>query len=344
MQFKGTSAEPPRLPVLMSESSAKAARASTKPDFAIVDTSASKEAIDCSKVLGHQISSFIEVKARSAEKLTSKISLLSNIIGSGTNAATDDSTQAQTSLVAPTKVLVQITDYGHDILYDRPFHLFSIGAIIYGKHLCMAYFDHLGVILSPEYNYIVNPHILIQMIIRLCCDLGAEDLGHDPAINFSSPDGYSSDVEPRYRITPRERHDDRGMALEAETFVTSNSLFVSRSILGRSTSVFSTSKVNDASVVPYILKSAWRDPESTVEKDVYKMLRDLPTPRSIASCHIIEDAQITCHGLREQMKLPKGSGRDRVLSRVYITPMGRRLSQYKTLKGFAKGLIAIVEG
>lgn len=55
----------------------------------------------------------------------------------------------------------------------------------------------------------------------------------------------------------------------------------------------------------------------------------------------------TCPQLRESLGFQVEGGEgdpDQKLHRAFITPMGRQLSQYKTLQEFGKALLAIVKG
>ncbi|GJJ15479.1 hypothetical protein Clacol_009757 [Clathrus columnatus] len=81
-------------------------------------------------------------------------------------------------------IVSQAADYARLHLTCRPFQLFSIGLLIFGKQFCVAIFDRDGVQFSPIHDLWDNLDILIRIIRRMTHEMSPVDLGQDPNVNI----------------------------------------------------------------------------------------------------------------------------------------------------------------
>ena len=281
-----------------------------------------------------QCPAFIEVKASSAQ--------------SPTGAPKGDSAYAK-------ETLVQGADYARMILASRPFQMHAYGVFICGSQLTVGLFDRSGISLSPNMD-ITKPtglRTLVHIMVRMLWEMSPVDLGLDPTVELLPGETFCQPEFPRFRVAV---NDVSGSTSCVETV--GQPLWVSYSLLGRGTSVWSALTADH---VPVILKTAWHTPGRIPEAEIYKKIAGLlkgagkPYPRGIA--RMITGGDVSHDGapvaVARLRDLSTGTDPpfphdhnivDRILHRVVLEDYGKPLWEWAGIKELGLALLDVVEG
>ncbi|KLO14792.1 hypothetical protein SCHPADRAFT_292602 [Schizopora paradoxa] len=264
------------------------------------------------------------------------------------------------------EILSQSANFARLHLSSRPFLLFSIGLLIYGKRFSVCIFDRAGVRISPEHDMFLDMEVFIRVIRSLTCVLGAQDIGQDPTARF-----VKSPREPDFYVIKPIGRDERSWRTIGPPIWSSMSLF------GRGTVVWKVAEYEEATdevVGPtMIMKTAWRsaqrNPESSLSRyvtaiarqysevsvaefvtggDVYveggsppdiPLATELSSGRETARNNSSTKTLITIPLLRRQNPSDEDSP---ILHRVILSTVGRPLWDYKDEKELARGFVAVM--
>ncbi|KAF7423942.1 hypothetical protein PC9H_009240 [Pleurotus ostreatus] len=233
------------------------------------------------------------------------------------------------------EVVCQAADYARLHLSCRPFQLFSVGLLIFGRKFMVGIFDRDGVSLSPISDFCDGGEgfkAFIKVIYRLVGPhLSDIDLGHDPTAAPLSPSAdlraalrelaISRQLSPDFPLylvlCPREHTTKvRGATLTKcvqDTWVTVGPpIWVSLSFIGRGTSIWPVIRVTMESgewtiangALVSILKNAWRNSGRTGEAFIYGSLNSPPpgVARFLQGGDVLFDVKtnipISVHNLR----------------------------------------------
>ncbi|KAF7423049.1 hypothetical protein PC9H_011213 [Pleurotus ostreatus] len=206
------------------------------------------------------------------------------------------------------EVVCQAADYARLHMSCRPFQLFSVGLLIFGRKFMVGIFDRDGVSLSPISDFCdagEGFRTFIRVIRQLVSPrLSDIDFGCDPTAQPLSPSsdlhaavrelaisrGLSPDFPPYVVLCPREYSTTvNGVTstkwLQNSWLTVGPPIWVSLSLIGRGTNIWpvvplicNSGKCSIVDGAPIsILKNAWRNSERTGEASIYGSL-DAPPP------------------------------------------------------------------
>ncbi|KAF4572390.1 hypothetical protein EYR36_006891 [Pleurotus pulmonarius] len=203
------------------------------------------------------------------------------------------------------EVVCQAADYARLHMSCRPFQLFSVGLLIFGRKFMVGIFDREGVSLSPISDFCdagEGFRTFIRVIRRLV-SLSDIELGSDPTVQPLSPSsglhaavrelaisrGLSPDFPPYVVLCPREYstmvNGVTSTKWEQNSWLTVGPpIWVSLSLIGRGTNIWpvvpltwNSGKYSIVEGAPLsILKNAWRNSERTGEASIYGSLNTPP--------------------------------------------------------------------
>ncbi|KAF4566023.1 hypothetical protein EYR40_002157 [Pleurotus pulmonarius] len=235
------------------------------------------------------------------------------------------------------EVVCQAADYARLHVSCRPFQLFSVGLLIFGRKFMVGFFDRDGVSLSPASDFCdagEGFRTFIRVIRRLVSPrLSDIELGSDPTAQPLSPSsdlhaaarelaisrGLPPDFPPYVVLCPREYSKMvRGVTSttwEQNAWLTVGPpIWVSLSLIGRGTNIWpvvplvsNSGKYAIVDGAPLsILKNAWRNSERTGEASIYGSLNAPPpgVARFLQGGDVRFDSEtdipISVHNLRRQ--------------------------------------------
>lgn len=269
-------------------------------------------------------------------------------------------------------IVAQAGDYARLHMALRPFQLFSICILIYGRHFTVSVYDRGGVLHSEEmavYDMHGVTREFIAVVRRLSRDLSEYDLGRDhtarslvPANAEASRNGY-----PTFLV--RLNQSDRPGNVEPFSAIWQTEgkpIWTSYSLLGRGTVVWQAREYGgsqaaiNSSPAPseYIIKSAWRHISRSTESEIYRLLkaRGVLGARGIATFHDGQDViwkapndpsslskKLSVNALRPAANRLDANS-DIVLHRVILSSVGKPLWDYDSREYFVRGLLDIVFG
>ncbi|GJJ15493.1 hypothetical protein Clacol_009771 [Clathrus columnatus] len=238
-----------------------------KPDFTLCDEY--KEVISgkgkkrCEVLWRHRVA-FIELKATSAQ---------------GPKPAKPGNTVKA--------IVSQAADYARLHLTCRPFQLFSIGLLIFGRQFCVAIFDRDGVQFSPIHDLWNNLDILIRTIRRMTHEMPPIDFGQDPNVSLL-PSNHPNSIL-CHNIATALAKGNTDLINEVSNYPTYSIDFCnikyytiglpvwnSLSLLGRGTSIWRVSASPSKSLetgIFLILKAAWRQSNRPSESAIMQRVK-----------------------------------------------------------------------
>ncbi|KAF4584862.1 hypothetical protein EYR40_001682 [Pleurotus pulmonarius] len=203
------------------------------------------------------------------------------------------------------EVVCQAADYARLHMSCRPFQLFSVGLLIFGRKFMVSILDRDGVLLSPIFDFCdagEGFRTFIRVIRRLV-SLSDIELGCDPTVQPLSPSsglhaavrelaisrGLSPDFPPYVVLCPREYSTTVNGVTSAKWeqnawLTVGPPIWVSLSLIGRGTNIWpvvpliwNSGKYTIGDDAPLsILKNAWRNSDRTGEASVYGSLNAPP--------------------------------------------------------------------
>ncbi|GJJ15510.1 hypothetical protein Clacol_009788 [Clathrus columnatus] len=196
-------------------------------------------------------------------------------------------TSAQGPKPSAKESIVKAADYARLHLTSRPFLLFSIGLLVFGKEFCVAIFDRDGVQFSPIYDMWDDLNILIRIIRRMSHEMSPVDFGQDPNVDILPHDDPNS-VACR-KIATALASGNAGLINEVSNYPTYSIDFCnvkyytiglpvwnSLSLLGRGTSIWKVSASPTKSLATgifLILKTSWRQSNRTSESSIMQRVK-----------------------------------------------------------------------
>ncbi|GJJ15486.1 hypothetical protein Clacol_009764 [Clathrus columnatus] len=306
-----------------------------KPDFTLCDEYSeviSGKGKKRFEVLWRHRAAFIELKATSAQG--PKPAKLGNTVKA---------------------IVSQAADYARLHLTCRPFQLFSIGLLIFGKQFCVAIFDRDGVQFSPIQDLWDNLGILIRIIRRMTHEMSSVDFGQDPNVNILA-NNHPNSVTCRNIATALAKG-NTNLINEVSNYPTYSidfcnikyytiglPVWTSLSLLGRGTSIWRVSASPTESFATgtlVILKTAWRQSNRPSESAIMQRIKgshdglvqySQGSDVFFPSFSLIAPPKITTTNLRNQNRHVEGD--TTILHRLIFKTVGRPIWEFDSYLEF----------
>ncbi|GJJ15523.1 hypothetical protein Clacol_009801 [Clathrus columnatus] len=261
-------------------------------------------------------------------------------------------------------IVSQAADYARIHLTCRPFLLFSVGLLIFGKEFCVAIFDRDGVQFSPAYDLWDNLDILIRIIRRMSHEMSPEDFGQDPNVNLL-PSNHPNSVTCRNIATALAKGNP-DLINKVSDYPTYSINFCNNkyytigfpvwnsfSLLGRGTSIWRVSTSPRKSLATgnfLILKTAWRPSNQLSESAIMQRVKgshdglvkysqgsDVFFPSSNA----VSPPKITTANLRNLNRHVEGD--TTILHRLVFKTVGRPIREFDSYLEFFLAIKAALD-
>ncbi|GJJ15502.1 hypothetical protein Clacol_009780 [Clathrus columnatus] len=252
-------------------------------------------------------------------------------------------------------IVSQAADYARLHLTCRPFQLFSIGLLIFGKQFCVAIFDKDGVQFSPIHDLWDNLDVLIRIIRRMTHEMSPVDFGQDPNVNIL-PNNHPNSVTCRNIATALAKG-NTDLINEITNYPTYSINFcnikyytiglpvwTSLSLLGRGTSIWRVSASpteSFATGIFLILKTAWRQSKRPSESAIMQRIKgshdglvqySQGSDVFFPSFSLIAPPKITTANLRNQNRHVEGD--TTILHRLIFKTVGRPIWEFDSYLEF----------
>jgi Fungal protein kinase len=303
----------------------------TMPDLRVIDvdpTISHAASVAVQRVFHRQAASFFEVKINEKEEPEPR-TRIENFIKT---------------------ITAQAADYAGLHFASRPFQIFVIGFVIYGRYFRAALFTHSNVYFSEKFD-ILTPsglEMLVRVIRSVTWQLTDREMGLDPAVSLVKGYTFYGPSYPRFvvRMTAEFTPHDHPPSREIST--SGPPLWSSLSWLGRSTSIW---KCMDGK----ILKVAWRNEKRMGETDIYGRVGAVPGVAQLVDGGDVlmmmnmGSAAIKLDSNYIIKPLSKGSTEkttdfNLVLHRVVLDRLGKPLWSYSSIEELVHGLLAALAG
>ncbi|KAF9481330.1 hypothetical protein BDN70DRAFT_992011 [Pholiota conissans] len=243
-------------------------------------------------------------------------------------------------------LVCQAADFARSHLSGRPFHLFSVGLLIFGSEFCVAIFDRAGVLFSPIHDMWNDTEIFIRVIRSLTCCLSPIELGHDPTVTILSEPKHKLRIIEIRRLGHSAPEDYPIYIISAcgrLWYTIGLPIWTSVTLLGRGTSVW---LVQERGVGPlFVLKNTWRNPCQLSESAIYGAVEGYHP--ALAKFYdggdvffLGEDRFISACNLRGAPSVTDSREKDVILHRLILETQGRPIYEYTSEKELLLGMRA----
>jgi hypothetical protein len=210
------------------------------------------------------------------------------------------------------------------------------------------HYDRSGGLASKEFN-IYTDFARFAWLTRRFASMTPSELGFDTTFEGAG-EGLGPDQHQLFTMTLHDpvRGDQRVKSVKQ--------LWSTKSLAGRATHCWLVKKLDKTGAeMPgeFLLKQAWHDPSRLLtEEQVYKLIDDEIESAGFARCHASQRGS-TVYDLRKELGvnnvLEAKTNReyefeDRICSRILLSPVGRRVEDFKSLSELVGGIRDCIEG
>jgi Fungal protein kinase len=243
----------------------------------------------------------------------------------------------------------QAADYAGLHFASRPFQIFVIGFVIYGRYFRAALFTHSNVYFSERFDILTlhGMEMLVRVVRSVTWQLTDREMGLDPVVSLVKGHTFYGPSYPRFVVRMTAGSTGRDHPSSREVTTSGPPLWSSLSWLGRSTSIW---KCADGK----ILKVAWRSEKRMGESDIYGRAGALPGVAWLVDggdVLMMTDMGSTAVKLDTDLIIkPLSKGMDKttefnvILHRVVLDRVGKPLWSYSSIEELVRGLLAALAG
>jgi Fungal protein kinase len=306
----------------------------TLPDMSVIDidptlAKASAQAIDVDKIFRRQSVSFLEIKISEKED--------------------PEPSPGRHGIIKP--LTAQAADYAGMHFASRPFQLYVIGFVIFGRFFRAALFTHSNVYFSAKFDTLtrVGLDMLVRVVRSVTWEMTDRDMGFDPAVSLVQGHTFYGPSFPGFvvRMSAGTSYANRHHPPSREVTTSGPPIWCSLSWLGRSTSVWKCTNGQ-------VLKVAWRSEKRMSESQIYAHAGDQPGVARlvdggdvvmiyVGGDAILLDTNFVIKRLSAGSR-PKTTEFNAILHRVFLDRVGKPIWEYSSTEELGRGLLAALAG